>query len=69
MELNNDLFVNIDKETEQGRENFYDEVLEERTKLETKKETVEVSRTTIEEQPGLTGINSRPVQTFSRPSV
>jgi ribonucleoside-diphosphate reductase alpha chain len=34
MELNNDLFVNIDKETEQKKETFYEEVLEGRSKLE-----------------------------------
>ena len=49
--MNNDLFVNIDKETEQGRENFYDEVLEERTKLETKKEPDDVSGETTNQQP------------------
>jgi len=43
MELKNDLFVNVDKETEQKGENFYDEVLEERTKLETRKDTKEVT--------------------------
>ncbi len=49
MELKNDLFVNVDKETEQGGENFYDEVLEERTKLESTTETdVATSTTTTE---------------------
>ncbi len=43
MELNNDLFVNVGKEKEQGKENFYEEVLEERTKLETKQEPDDVS--------------------------
>jgi len=50
MELNNDLFVNVDKETEQGKENFYDEVLEERTKLEPQLETDEKSSATTSEQ-------------------
>ena len=43
MELKNDLFVNIDKDTEQKGENFYDEVLEERAKLEAKKDTEEAT--------------------------
>ncbi|MBE9485345.1 MAG: hypothetical protein IMY74_10890, partial [Bacteroidetes bacterium] len=43
MELKNDLFVNVGKETEQEKENFYDEVLEERTKLEPTQENDEVS--------------------------
>ena len=50
MELKNDLFVNIDKETGQGEENFYNEVLEERTKLDTKRETDAVSVTTTNDQ-------------------
>ena len=50
MELNNDLFVNVDKETGQEKENFYEEVLEERTKLETQRENDEVSGVTTEEQ-------------------
>ncbi len=36
MDTNNDLFINIDKETKQEKENFYDEVLEGRSKPEVK---------------------------------
>ena len=43
MELKNDLFVNIDKETGQGKENFYNEVLEERTKLDNKHDSDDLS--------------------------
>ncbi len=50
MELNNDLFVNVGKETEQEEENFYDEVLEKRVKLETKQEIEKVSNVTTEDQ-------------------
>ncbi|RLD33436.1 MAG: hypothetical protein DRI83_09395, partial [Bacteroidetes bacterium] len=49
MELKNDLFVNVGKETEQEKENFYDEVLEERTKLEPTQENDEVSGVTTKE--------------------
>ena len=49
MELKNDLFVNVGKETEQEKENFYDEVLEERTKLEPTQESDEVSGVTTKE--------------------
>jgi len=50
MELKNDLFVNVDKKTEQETENFYEEVLEERTKLETQREDDEVSGVTTKEE-------------------
>lgn len=49
MELKNDLFVNVGKETEQEKENFYEEVLEERTKLEPTQENDEVSGVTTKE--------------------
>ncbi len=71
MELKNDLFVNVDKETEQGGENFYDEVLEERTKLETKQENDDVAgTTTIEQQPEPTQENqSRSLKNYSQEEV
>jgi ribonucleoside-diphosphate reductase alpha chain len=50
MELNNDLFVNVGKEKEQAKENFYDEVLEERTKLDKTKEGDELTSATTKEQ-------------------
>ena len=50
MELNNDLFVNVDKEKEQGKENFYNEVLEERTKLESELDSDEVTIATTKDQ-------------------
>jgi ribonucleoside-diphosphate reductase alpha chain len=45
MELNNDLFVNVDNDIkkEKEKDNFYDEVLEVRTKLETKRESESAS--------------------------
>jgi len=45
MEQNNDLFVNIDQEIKKDKENFYEEVLEGRSKLEIKPEQEDVSNT------------------------
>jgi len=43
MELNNDLFVNVDNDIKKEKENFYDEVLEVRTKIEAKRESESAS--------------------------
>jgi ribonucleoside-diphosphate reductase alpha chain len=43
MNTNNDLFINIDKEIEQEKENFYEEVLEGRIKPEVKSDSKEIA--------------------------
>jgi len=70
MELKNDLFVNVDKETEPGRENFYDEVLEERTKLETKKSTEESPSRQTKDTPQANELNqARSLKIYSHEEV
>ncbi|NQT78311.1 MAG: adenosylcobalamin-dependent ribonucleoside-diphosphate reductase [Bacteroidetes bacterium] len=56
METNNDLFINIDKETEQEKENFYEEVLEARSKPEVKPDGKEIAvKEAVKADPVLEG--------------
>ncbi len=56
MNTNNDLFINIDKETEQEKENFYDEVLEGRSKPEVKTDGKEIAvKEAVKANPVLEG--------------
>ena len=50
MEQNNDLFINIDKKTEPKPENFYEEVLEVRSRLEVKPEKDSIPADKAEEK-------------------
>lgn len=69
MELNNDLFVNIDKETEQEKENFYEEVLEGRSKLEVKPEATEIAPADTEVPVIKSPIQKESLKKFSHEEV
>ncbi|HSG67465.1 MAG TPA: adenosylcobalamin-dependent ribonucleoside-diphosphate reductase [Bacteroidales bacterium] len=71
MEQNNDLFINIDKNTAKEKENFYNEVLEVRSRLEVKpvQENAPVIKATEKKQDTIGENQARSLKKYSHEEV